>query len=260
MNDLGGTHIEDGALLAYLDGELKDVERDALEAHVSDCSECAGRRDELRFVAKHVSNGLEALDAPSPWTELPESLRQASLDAVRPISSARSARAGRAGRIGRRSIATAAGLFFVLAAGAYAIPGSPIRGFIDNALASVASAVGLGEEAPVDPGPAGVAVDLRDGSVRVLILGATSELRVTVFLTSGESALVTARDPRFRVEAGLLEISDPTGELEVALPRGAEGATVEVDGSVVARFENGQLVRTPAAGNVPAEILVRTDG
>jgi len=257
MENLGGTHIEDGALLAFLDGELEATEREAVEAHVSVCSGCTERRDELRFVGKRVSAELETLDEPSPWTELPENLRQASREAVRPISSARSVRAG---RVGRRSVATAAGLLLVLAAGAYAIPGSPVRGVVDGAVAAVASLVGLGDETPVDPGPAGVSVKLRDGAVRVVVLGATPELRVTVSATRGEQAVVMARDPRFRVESGLLEISDPTGELEITLPLGAQSATVEIDGSVVARVEGGQLARTPAADDVPAEIFVRTGG
>jgi len=260
MDNLQGTHVEDGALLALLDGELDAAERDAFEAHLSDCSECSERHDELRFLTKRVASELALLDVPSPWTELPEHLRQASREAVRPISSAGSARTARAGWVGRRSVATAAGLLLVLAAGAYAIPGSPVRGFVDDALSAVASLVGIGDEAPVDPGPAGVSVGLRDGAVRVVIFGATPELRVTVFLTSGDQAVATARDPRFRVEAGLLEISDPTDELQIAVPRDAQSATVEVDGAVVARFENGQLRRTPAADDVPAEIFVRTGG
>ncbi|MCG8466884.1 MAG: hypothetical protein MJB57_01550 [Gemmatimonadetes bacterium] len=257
MTNHEGAHVEDGALLALLDGELEGAEREALEARVNDCSELASRLDELRFATRGVTASLEALDEPSPWTEIPDALRHAARDAVRPIESARSARGA---RVGRRSIATAAGLTLLLAAGAYAIPGSPVRGLVDGAVSAVASLMGIGDDAPVDPGPAGVAVDLADGGVRVLITGASESLRLEVVTIGGDRAVVTTRDPRFRVEMGLVEITEPTGDLKVALPLGADRGVVEVDGVAVATFEAGRLVRAAAADDSPAEIIVRTGG
>ena len=34
------SHVDEGTLHAYLDGELPSVERTALEAHLADCATC----------------------------------------------------------------------------------------------------------------------------------------------------------------------------------------------------------------------------
>ena len=254
MNTRENTHIDDGALLALLDGELNAEERRHVEAHAGRCSECSERRDQLRFASRRVTATLEAGDAPSPWAEMPEALRQAYRDAPRQITSARSSRAG---WMGRRSVATAAGLTLLLAAGAYAIPGSPVRGWVDDGIESIAALIGGGD---AEPGPSAVSVEPAGGSIRVSVLGAAAGLRVTISLTDAPSAAASARQASFRVESGLIEITDVSGDLRVSLPRGALSGSVEVDGVEVARLDGGELRQTAAAEASPAEIVVQTGG
>ena len=57
------SHVDDGALHAYLDGELSPVERTQLEAHVAECAACRTRLDEARGLIERAS-GLLGLAQP----------------------------------------------------------------------------------------------------------------------------------------------------------------------------------------------------
>jgi len=52
------SHVDDGALHAYLDGELSPVERERLEAHVAACPACRARLDEERALVERASQLL----------------------------------------------------------------------------------------------------------------------------------------------------------------------------------------------------------
>jgi hypothetical protein len=49
------SHVDDGTLHAYLDGELPSVERARLEAHVAECPACRTRLDEERALVERAS-------------------------------------------------------------------------------------------------------------------------------------------------------------------------------------------------------------
>ncbi|MEX2156462.1 MAG: anti-sigma factor [Gemmatimonadales bacterium] len=49
------SHVDDGALHAYLDGELPSTERAALEAHVAGCPDCRARLTEERALVERAS-------------------------------------------------------------------------------------------------------------------------------------------------------------------------------------------------------------
>jgi hypothetical protein len=49
------SHVDDGALHAYLDGELPPVERARLEAHVAECAACRTRLEEERALVERAS-------------------------------------------------------------------------------------------------------------------------------------------------------------------------------------------------------------
>ncbi|HEV8399240.1 MAG TPA: zf-HC2 domain-containing protein [Gemmatimonadales bacterium] len=57
------SHVDDGTLHAYLDGELTPVERARLEAHVAECAACENRLDEERALIERAS-GLLGLAQP----------------------------------------------------------------------------------------------------------------------------------------------------------------------------------------------------
>lgn len=248
----------DEELLAYLDGELGADERRTMRAHLLESPGDARRLEELRFASRRVTAALESLDIGPPWPEMPAALREAARRAPRSIASAPGAR--RAARFGGRSAVAAAALILVLAAGAYAVPGSPLRDLVSRSVEAIGSLVGGEPQGPADPGPSEVAVDPVDGRIRVAITGPARDLRVTVATTTGERANVSARVASFRVEAGRIDVTDARGDVRVELPRDATRAVVEVDGVEVARLVDGVLRLTPEAGTGTAEILLDPAG
>jgi len=63
------SHVDDGALHAYLDGELPSAERAALEAHVAGCPDCRARLTEERALVERASLLLglaQPVERPAP--------------------------------------------------------------------------------------------------------------------------------------------------------------------------------------------------
>ncbi len=58
------SHVDDGTLHAYLDGELLPVERARVEAHVAECAACRGRLEEERALIERASNLLGLAQPP----------------------------------------------------------------------------------------------------------------------------------------------------------------------------------------------------
>ncbi|MDH3732511.1 MAG: hypothetical protein OEU54_03215 [Gemmatimonadota bacterium] len=252
MHAADGIHVDDGALLALIDGESAPGAEP--RTHVDSCDDCARRMEELRFASRRLAGALESVDTPSPLTEMPDELRDAAAAAVTPIHSAWRRRLR-----GGRSVAAAAGLILVLAAGAYAVPGSPLRSIVSRSVDALGSLFGGDTVGPIDPGPSAVGVDPVDGAVTVSIEGATDDLRVTIRLVDTSRASVSARGASFVGQPGRLRVTDAAGDMTVELPTAAEG-TVEVNGAPVARSTGGAITRLPGADLVPAVIVVETAG
>ena len=63
------SHFDDGALHAYLDGELAPVERAQVEAHLAECAACRTRLDEERRLIQRASQLLGFAQPPAPPRE-----------------------------------------------------------------------------------------------------------------------------------------------------------------------------------------------
>jgi len=250
-------HVDDGALLALLDGELTTAERTSVETHVAACPECAARRDEMRFATRRATAALDLLSVPESRLEMPAALREA---AGRAPASLASARARRWARLSRRSVAVAAGITLLVSAGAYAVPGSPVRGWVDNGIDAVAAWIAGDPQVAGDAGPSRVSVDPRDGAVRIMVVGGHEATRLTVELSDEETATVAARDASFHVEPGVIEVAGAADEIRVTLPRNAATGSVVIDESEVVRLEDGELRRTDSAAASRLEIFLGTDG
>ena len=255
------SHVDDGTLLALLDGELPAEARERVERHAAGCAMCGARRDELRFAARRVTAALEVIDVPAGRIEMPAALREAARSAPVSIADTRAARLGaRVGWMGRRSVAVAAGLTFLLAAGAYAVPGSPVRSWVDDRIDAIASWFGGDTQDPEQAGPSRVSVEPDDGSLRVTIVSGGEAVRLTVRLTDEAEASVAVADADFHVEPGAIDVADAAGEIVVTLPRGAASGSVMIDETEVVRLEDGELRRTASADAGLAQIFLGTDG
>jgi hypothetical protein len=153
----------------------------------------------------------------------------------------------------RRAFARAA--MFIVGLGAVAsaaVPGSPVRAWLSEAL----TRVGLREapqavQAPPLPEPEPVvqedaaasttlAIDAVDGRVRIVLKNVSAEANVSVRVVDSTRAIVeatgAAAQARFRTGAGLLEVDGiGGGSVVVEIPRSVSNAVVLRDGQTIYR-------------------------
>jgi hypothetical protein len=72
------SHVDDGTLHAYVDGELAPVERERVDRHLAGCPPCRTRLDEARALVERAARLLELAVPPAPHRAPPplHSLRQ----------------------------------------------------------------------------------------------------------------------------------------------------------------------------------------
>jgi anti-sigma factor RsiW len=186
-------HVEEGRLQALLDGELDEVSAADARRHIDGCAECRGQLEELRRDEQLLASVLPSIDHPVPRMRAPR----------------------------RRPLRWAAAIaLFLLAAGtAYAIPGSPVRRFVDRLVGRP-----VGEEAPRSPEVAGVALPYGQ-RFSIMFSAPRAPGVLTITLTDGATidarrrggaATFTAEIDRLRIETA----SAPT-DFEIAIPRDA---------------------------------------
>lgn len=227
-------HLDDGALQAFLDHEVGPDERAAMAEHLLGCEACHDRYEELTRANSLVTQSIALLDVEGVATD--------------PAAVPRRTRA----RTGTASFVRAAGLVLALAAAASAaVPGSPVRQWVANAMepasSSPAPAPLASDDAPqpVGPAPAGLSIGpaagalvvvLRDMDASSIRLSPAPGSRATVSVTGAES------DPRFRSAAGRLELRNGAGGVvNVSLPLSVAGARLEVNGRLYAETRGGTL-------------------
>lgn len=270
-------HLSDEVLLAFLDREVGADERSEIAGHVHRCEACATRFTALLAESGQVAEALTALDVDPPWTDIPEALAQAVTDAaggeaagssVRSIATAPSVR--RARRFSGRAMAVAASLVLFLAAGAWAIPGSPIRVWLEQSATAVAEFFGSGtpetevteEQHTAGSGTSGIFVQPLNGQVRISVRGGGADTQVRILLIEADVASVRSTGPggSYSVGPGVIDVVAPSGEMVIELPSRLAEAEIEMNGSVVVRKRGSELHLTPAADSSTAQILLGPGG
>lgn len=237
------THLGEGTLQEWLDGELAPGPRAEADAHLAACRACAGELAELRSLNARASALVGMVDAAPPMLAA-----QARI--------ARHRRESGALAHARRALPRAAVLVLGVAGAAAAavVPGSPVREWVERvtvearepAPALPAPVAAPEVQAPPPVAPKAVSILPADGKVQVVVTGSSPELRVRARLSDEPQAQVTATgaavSARFRTAPGRIEVVGAgPGEVVVDLPRGADAAFVEVNGRVVAAREGSGL-------------------
>ena len=258
------THLGEGTLQAFLDGELPPGARADADRHLASCADCAGELAELRGLAERASALLGLVDAVPPVL----------------AAQARFARHRRSGGVlvqARRALPRAAVLVLAVAGAAAAavVPGSPVREWVGGlGIAERAPETAPVQPAPLPqqaaepaaPAPKAVSILPADGRVRIAVSGSSPELRVRTRLQPGARAEVTATgaaaSARFRTAPGRIEVVGAgPGELVVALPGDAGAAYVEVNGRVYVAKEGDRLRSLePRVAGSAAEPVFRAGG
>lgn len=263
-------HVSDQRLLAYLDGELEPTGRREVLRHVRACGRCSEELELLRSAGRRLSAALERLDTAPPWEGLPDRVRQA-LEARRrgtiPFPVERRVGSSASHPPSRRALATAAAILLLVAGGAAAaIPGSPVRVWVEHSVDAVTGlfagtpAVDAAADSPVVPlARPGVAVEPLNGRVHVAILEPAEGVEVRVRVTDATVAAVSVREAGFRTGRGRIEVLAPAaGELLVEIPRSARSARVEVDGRPMLEKRGADLhLLVPAVDTAGSEVRFR---
>ncbi|HYH79659.1 MAG TPA: zf-HC2 domain-containing protein [Longimicrobium sp.] len=243
-------HLGEGTLQALLDGELAPPDRAAAEAHLGACPACAAELREMRTVNERAAGLLARTDVPAPVAQAQMAMR------------ARRMRPARFGGMRQALLRAAVLVMGVAGVAAAAVPGSPVREWIaetilprpKQAAAPTLRPAPAPAPAPApEAAPAGVSIRPEKGSVRVVLTGASPRLEIVARLVDGDRAGVVARGPaaagaRFRTSPGRIEVLGARdGSVEVQLPRGADRASVEVNGRVYVAKQGESLVLLPPA-------------
>jgi hypothetical protein len=236
------THIEEGVLQAYLDAEVSAGARADIDKHLQGCTACAAELERMSNSSRLFSNAVRRTDVHAPVL-----MAQARFAGVQRLEK-------KAPAFGpRRAFARAAMFIVGLAAVAgAAVPGSPVRAWISDALTraglldepqSAAAPASPAEEPAVQrdaPESTALAIDPVDGQVRVVLKNVDPNTVVSVRLVDGPRAVVEATGiaatARFRTGAGSLEVTGiPGGSVVVQIPRTVSDGVVEQDGKVIFR-------------------------
>ncbi len=238
------THVEEGVLQAYLDAEVTAGARADIDRHLHSCSTCAAELERMRNASQLFHNVLHDSDVVAPVLAAQARFATIRRSAPRPMAVPQP----------RRAWARAA--MFVVGLGAVAsaaVPGSPVRAWISDALTRAgllnepqsAAAPVLPEEAPAVQRDAtaestALSIEAVDGRIRVVLRNVSPEATVTVRSVDSDRAVVeatgAAAKARFRTGAGLLEVDGVTGgTVIVEIPRSATDAVVEQDGKTIYR-------------------------
>jgi uncharacterized membrane protein len=236
------THVEEGELQAYLDSEVMAGARADIDRHLHSCSACAAELQRMHDAAQLFTAAIRESDVVAPV--LPAQARFAMARRLeRPLTPPQP----------RRAFARAA--MFIVGLGAVAsaaVPGSPVRAWLSDALTRVGlreapqavQTPPLPESAPVVQEDAAasttLAIDAVDGRVRIVLKNVSADANISVRVVDSTRAIVeatgAAAQARFRTGAGLLEVDGiGGGSVVVEIPRSVSNAVVLRDGQTIYR-------------------------
>lgn len=232
-----GAHLDEGALLRRLDGELEVDEATEVEAHIALCPRCRGELEAIAAAADRVAASLRLMDqAPATDGPHPEVARRAASPAWHGSPIWRAAAA----------IALLAGLALAIA---------PVRAWIGERLG-----IGIDHTTAGSPTSAGApaAASGEDSSVRVAFVPTGDRFRILLAAPQAEGALHLAAAPGDTAsgeivgtdDADLLVLPDglgirnhpfSTADYRVAVPRLIAAVEVEVAGRAAWRGSPADL-------------------
>ncbi len=229
-------HVNDVQIDLLNRGELPKQATDAALAHIAQCPPCAIRQSDFAAADGEIESSLRLLDYPVAGADVGAIIRRA--------------KRGRTTSLWR----IAAGIAFLATAGiAAAMPGSPIRGWINRGGAerpavSPPPAPERETPQPLTPAAAGISIEASDtvslifaadqaeGSIRITS-DAGSELRVRA---AGGAASFEVRSEGVRVRN-----RGSAASYEVVLPTTAKSVEIRVGDRLVFRKLDESIVKAP---------------
>lgn len=254
------SHVGEGSLQAYLDGEIDGPAAAGVRDHVATCAFCAAELTALRQAGEATHAALALLDMPAPMLRARAAIAAESRQ--QPGHAPAPHRRRSALRLGSWGLAKAAMLLLALAgASAAAIP--DVRRAFESTLARVAELFGAGQEDATIPAPPPPPVveepgaperEVRQafvqpaaGRLRIVLAPTAGPVEVHVRLIEASRADVqtaTAGQVRFVSSTGRLEVAGMReGVVTIGIPHTVAGAVVEIGSARVVK-EGRDLVLT----------------
>lgn len=237
------SHPEEGTLLAIRDGALVSAD---VRVHVGGCAVCQATLADARDRAGSVADALESLVADPPVdVEAAKAAVRRRLDEHREARHRRTP--GLMGALGRAAV------LLLLAAGvAYALPGSPLRTWIEDRVAPASGSPSV--EDGGSPATEGLELDVPVGGLRVVLTPVEPGQRLEVTWSEGERLrLVAGSGTRYSVASGSVTADLATGTVRVGLPRSSGSVIIEAEGRILLRSVEGAI-------EIPGEVLSRDAG
>jgi len=266
-------HPEVGVLVSLRDGELSDAAAEHLRGHLASCGACSEVMESLRVRARGLPGALPpgpALDA-AAMERARETVRarlerepERGADEAISLSERRGrwSGAGDAPGWGWGDLARAAGLVLLLAGGAAALPGSPVRSWFagsgePNAGAEAEATVETLAPPATPSDETGVRIAVGPGPVVVEVMGLEAGARLRVERgPAGELAVFAPEGSRFDSSEGRVEVQARGGPVRVSLPSDGIGR-VQADGTVLVRSDTqGLRAQAPVAERTDDAVVV----
>jgi hypothetical protein len=227
-------HLDDERTQRWLHAELDGPARQQVEAHLAACTECQAQ--------------VAAAEAEEGWIRA----RLGDLPDPRPVSSTAGLR-GRANSLRRWRWAATIVLSCAAAGTAYAMPGSPLPGWVERIGAWVSGRASSPPPAPMEPEPApatpsGIVLPVEPSLTIQMVGAAGGEVRVVVVDSGGVAVRVRAGQAAFTTSPGLLVVESGAAgiRIEVEVPRGAPMVSVEAAGRRLFLVQHGAVEAAPA--------------
>ncbi len=248
------THLDEEQVQRVLHGELAGTEDEGSRAHLASCATCRERVAAAEREENEIHALLGSLDHEPP----PIHARAFTAAAAHAARSSRAAWRRRA-----------AGLLVALGAAgaAYALPGSPVPGWVDSVVERLGSLADSSARRPAAPAPAatepglgpqeattesrsGIAVD-PGSSLLILFTRAQDEGQVEVVLSDGVlvQVLAPAAAASFTSDVNLLRIENAgtAAQFRIEIPRAAPRVEIRVAGKRIFLKEGPRITAEPAA-------------
>lgn len=231
-------HVDEGELQAWLDDELRGEAADRVARHLERCVACRDQAQALRTLEGQVRAALRPLDGPVD----PETARWKVRHRRGARKEASAPGAVRRRRWSRRRSVAAAAVLVLVASGAAALPGSPVRSWIAESMGEAPTPEIHTTTAEGEP-VSGVAVGLRDGRVEVVLHEPRPAAEVEVRVGGVDRVEVQApAGTRYstapgRVEADLGEAAG--GTLVILIPGSAREVSLAVGRRPIMTWSGG---------------------